>query len=65
MAVTNAVYSDGESKLPQARPASATSPAYVNGESGTLPILIYVAAGGTFKAFWTRRRSGLICPGVN
>jgi hypothetical protein len=46
MAATNATYSDGESRLPQTRPASAVSPAYVDGESGKLPILNYVAAGG-------------------
>lgn len=47
MAVTNAVYDGGESKLPQARPTSAVSPAYVDGESGKLPILAYVAVAGT------------------
>ena len=42
---TAAVYINGESKLPQARPASAVEPVYLDGESGKLPILIYVAVG--------------------
>lgn len=43
---TNAVYVDGQSALPQARPTSAVSPAYVDGQSGPLPILAYVAPAG-------------------
>lgn len=39
---TDAVYVNGESQLPQARPASAVAPAYVNGESGLLALLAYV-----------------------
>jgi len=46
MPVINAVYVAGKSQLPQARPASAVSPAYLDGESGLLPILAYAAAGG-------------------
>jgi len=46
MAVTNAVYVDGKSVLPQPRPTLAVSPAYVDGKSGPLPIVQYVAAGG-------------------
>jgi hypothetical protein len=64
MSVLNAVYVDGESRLPQPRPTLAVSPAYLDGESGTLPILAYVATGGTFKAFWLRKSRNLLTPGV-
>lgn len=64
MAVTNAVYDGGESKLPQARPTSAVSPAYVDGESGKLPILNYVAAASGFKPAWAVRRQRTIGTGV-
>jgi hypothetical protein len=45
---TNAVCVDGESQLPQARPTAVFEPVYLNGESGWLPILVYVAGGGQF-----------------
>jgi len=50
MPVINAVYVAGESQLPQARPASAVSPAYLGGESGLLPILAYAGSGGSSDA---------------
>ena len=66
MAATNAVYVDGESRLPQARPTSAVSPAYVDGESGALPIRAYAgAAPGGWKPYWRVRPGARIyTPGV-
>jgi len=48
MATTNAVYVDGGSQLPQARPASLVEPVYGDGQSGFLPILGYTAPTGQF-----------------
>jgi len=48
MATTNAVYVDGGSQLPQARPASLVEPVYGDGQSGFLPILGYAAPTGQF-----------------
>ena len=48
MSVLNAVYVDGESTLPQARPTLAVEPVYVDGESGKLPILAWLVGGNQF-----------------
>ena len=48
MATTNAVYVDGGSQLPQARPASLVEPVYGDGQSGFLPILGYAAPTSQF-----------------
>ena len=64
MADIEAVYVDGESQLPQARPALAAEPVYGDGESGFLPIVAYVAVAG-FKPYWARRSgSRILTPGV-